>query len=430
MEEQLKSQFAELYKNEFAILDYLYKNLDFSAFKHALYNEANFYSTVAWYIDLLKEQEGSSEWELPMLNLIVAIEDYENDLKRFKFIYDFFTPLIVEWYKNHGEEERATYLSNSYSYITTCFERLFNNWMYSGICSDYVPEWFWIWFHGHDLEKKVLSDNLRNKSKTEETLRYIMSKMNEDNLSEDNSIESPSTQEDVSNKNKTTFTVSNLVSFTMIRVDGGSFRMGGFIDDEDSYPHERPRHDVSVSPFLIGETQVTQELWEAVMGGNPSQFKGKNKPVESVSWNDCVDFIHKLNELTGKHFRLPTEAEWEFAARGGRFSKNYTFSGSNDRNEVAWQPENSGHTTHEVKTKKPNELGIFDMSGNVLEWVDDWFGEYPDNTQTDPTGPSYGRYKVLRGGSWYNPSSFCRVSFRNYMEPECVNFMYGFRLAL
>ena len=246
----------------------------------------------------------------------------------------------------------------------------------------------------------------------------------------DNTIERTSKQEMDSYKNKTVFTVGEKVSFTMIRVDGGCFIMGGFVDEEDSYHHEGPRHDVSVSTFLIGETQVTQELWEAVMGSNPSQFKGKNKPVESVSWKDCVDFIHKLNEMTGKHFRLPTEAEWEYAARGGQLSKNYTFSGSNDRNEVAWQPENSEHTTHDVKTKKPNELGIFDMSGNVLEWVNDWFGEYPDEKQTDPTGPSYGRYKVLRGGSWYNPSSFCRVSFRNYMEPESVNFMYGIRLAL
>ena len=167
------------------------------------------------------------------------------------------------------------------------------------------------------------------------------------------------------------------------------------------------------------------------MGNNPSNFKGTNKPVEEVSWNDCQAFIKKLNEKTGKKFRLPTEAEWEFAARGGRLSKNFTYSGSNDRNEVAWHPGNRGtETTHEVKTKLPNELGIFDMSGNVLEWVNDWFDNYPYEKQTDPLGPSYGRYKVLRGGSWYNPSSFCRVSFRNYMEPDSKNFMYGLRLAL
>lgn len=231
--------------------------------------------------------------------------------------------------------------------------------------------------------------------------------------------------------NKTVFTVDDKVSFTMIRVDGGTFTMGGFEDDEDAYAHERPRHEVSVSTFLMGETQVTQELWEAVMGDNPSNFKGNNKPVELVSWNDCQTFIKKLNEKTGKKFRLPTEAEWEYAARGGRQSKDYTFSGSNNRNEVAWHPGNRGsETTHDVKTKLPNELGIYDMSGNVLEWVNDWFDNYPHEKQTDPTGPSYGRYKVLRGGSWYNPSSFCRVSFRNYMEPDSTNFMYGLRLAL
>ena len=231
--------------------------------------------------------------------------------------------------------------------------------------------------------------------------------------------------------NKTEFTVDDGVSFTMIRVDGGTFTMGGFIDDEDAYPHERPRHEVNVSTFLIGETQVTQELWEAVMGNNPSNFKGKKKPVEMVSWYDCQSFIKKLNEKTGMKFRLPTEAEWEFAARGGRLSKEYTFSGSDDRNEVAWHPGNRGtEATHEVKTKLPNELGIYDMSGNVLEWVNDWFGDYPSDKQTDPSGPASGQYKVLRGGSWRNPSSFCRVSFRNYMQPDSENFMFGFRLAL
>lgn len=228
--------------------------------------------------------------------------------------------------------------------------------------------------------------------------------------------------------NKTEFNVNGDVSFTMIRVNGGTFTMGGFVDDEDAYPHERPRHDVSVSTFLIGETQVTQELWEAVMGNNPSNFKGKNKPVEMVSWYDCQSFLKKLNEKTGMNFRLPTEAEWEYAARGGRLSKNYTFSGSNNRNEVAWCIGRGG--TQDVKTKQPNELGIFDMSGNVLEWVNDWFGEYPSDKQTEPSGPSSGQYKVLRGGSWYNPGSFCRVSFRNYMEPDSKKFMYGFRLAL
>ena len=241
-----------------------------------------------------------------------------------------------------------------------------------------------------------------------------------------------SSREDVASyADKTTFTVDNKVSFGMIRVDGGTFTMGGFIDDEEAYPHERPRHEVSVSSFLIGETQVTQELWETVMGDNPSNFKGRNKPVEMVSWHDCQSFVKKLNEKTGKKFRLPTEAEWEYAARGGQLSKNYTFSGSNDRDEVAWHPGNKGsEATHDVKTKLPNELGIYDMSGNVLEWVNDWFGEYPSGKQIDPTGPSSGRYKVLRGGSWRNPSAFCRVSFRNYMEPDSEDFMFGLRLAL
>ncbi len=226
------------------------------------------------------------------------------------------------------------------------------------------------------------------------------------------------------------FTV-NGVSFTMIKVDGGTFRMGATSElggDADS--DEKPVHSVTLSDYYIGETEVTQELWEAVMGSNPSDFKGSQNPVEKVSWHDCKEFITKLNRLTGKNFRLPTEAEWEYAARGGNKSKGYKYSGSNTIGNVAWYWDNSSSATHNVKTKSPNELGIYDMSGNVLEWCEDWKGDYSSGSQTNPTGPSSGSYRVSRGGSWYDYARFCRVSFRDYGNPGSGYYSLGLRLCL
>ncbi|MBR7028214.1 MAG: SUMF1/EgtB/PvdO family nonheme iron enzyme, partial [Bacteroidaceae bacterium] len=193
------------------------------------------------------------------------------------------------------------------------------------------------------------------------------------------------------------------VSFKMIAVEGGTFLMGSPESDADTDDDEKPQHEVTLSNYYIGETEVTQELWETVMGSNPSEFKGPKLPVENVSWDDCQTFIGKLNAQTGKTFRLPTEAEWEYAARGGKKSKGYTYSGSNTIGNVAWYDGNSGGTTHEVSTKQANELGIYDMSGNVLEWCQDWYGAtyYENSSTTAPQGPASGTYRVLRGGSWY-----------------------------
>ena len=228
-----------------------------------------------------------------------------------------------------------------------------------------------------------------------------------------------------------TYTVSG-VSFTMIAVDGGTFTMGATSEQGSDYDDdERPTHQVTLSSFAIGQTEVTQELWQAVMGSNPSNFKGAKRPVESVSWNDCQTFITKLNQLTGKKFRLPTEAEWEYAARGGKNSKGYKYAGSNAIDDVAWYDGNSGET-HEVAKKKPNELGLYDMSGNVWEWCQDWYGSsyYSNSPQTNPTGPSSGSDRVLRGGSWFSSAGRCRVSYRSSSYPD-NRFSYdGLRLAL
>lgn len=244
-------------------------------------------------------------------------------------------------------------------------------------------------------------------------------------LKEASQQQTPTTTVSSSTSNSETITV-NGVSFNMIRVEGGTFQMGS----ETGYDSEKPVHQVTLSCFSIGQTEVTQELWRAVMGSNPSHFKGSKRPVEQVNWNDCQTFITKLNRLTGKTFRLPTEAEWEYAAHGGNKSKDYEYSGSNEIDDVAWYGDNSGGTTHDVATKSPNELGIYDMSGNVWEWCQDWYGKYSSGSQTKPTGPTSGSNRVKRGGSWGSSATICRVAYRYYNTPTSTYSYYGFRLAL
>lgn len=230
---------------------------------------------------------------------------------------------------------------------------------------------------------------------------------------------------------KTPFTV-NGVSFNMIAVKGGTFTMGATSEQgDDAYSYEKPTHQVTLSDYCIGETEVTQELWQAVMGSNPSNFTGNlQRPVEKVSWNDCQEFIKKLNQLTGKTFRLPTEAEWEYAARGGSQSKGYKYAGSNTIGDVAWYTSNSSSTTHPVKQKQANELGLYDMSGNVWEWCQDWYDSYSSTPQTNPAGPSSGSIRVFRGGSWGADARDCRVSRRYNNTPTFRYCLLGLRLAL
>ena len=226
-----------------------------------------------------------------------------------------------------------------------------------------------------------------------------------------------------------TFTV-NGVSFEMIAVKGGTFTMGCTSEQGGDFDgDETPTDSVTLSDYYIGKFEVTQELWQAVMGSNPSYFKGNNLPVEQVSWNDVQEFITKLNQKTGANFRLPTEAEWEYAARGGNKSNSYKYSGSNTIGNVAWYWDNSNSETHQVGTKSPNELGIYDMSGNVWEWCQDWYGDYSSGSQTNPTGPSSGSKRVARGGSWDGGAWNCRVSNRGSGTPDYRSNFLGFRLA-
>ena len=225
-------------------------------------------------------------------------------------------------------------------------------------------------------------------------------------------------------------TTKDFGNIEMVFVEGGTFTMGATAEQEsDAYDFESPTHSVTLSSYYIGKYEVTQAQWRAVMGSNPSCFTGDNLPVEQVSWNDIQEFITKLNQQTGKTFRLPTEAEWEYAARGGNKSKGYKYSGSNTIGDVAWYGNNSSNTTHPVGQKAPNELGIYDMSGNVWEWCQDWYGSYSADSQTNPTGPSRGSTRVLRGGSWGSNARNCRVSIRNILNPDYGYDNNGFRLV-
>ncbi len=214
----------------------------------------------------------------------------------------------------------------------------------------------------------------------------------------------------------------------LVCLQGGTFEMGDTFGDGES--DEKPVHSVTLSAFCIGKTEVTQGQWQQVMGSNPSNFKGNDRPVEQVSWNDVQEFLQKVNQKTGKKFRLPTEAEWEYAARSG--GNKETYAGTSNEGELgqyAWYSANSGRQTHPVGTKRPNGLGLYDMSGNVWEWVQDWKGGYPSSAQRDPQGPSSGSYRVIRGGSWFYDARYARAAIRYGYGPGYRDSYLGFRLA-
>uniref|UniRef100_UPI004027480C SUMF1/EgtB/PvdO family nonheme iron enzyme n=1 Tax=Prevotella sp. TaxID=59823 RepID=UPI004027480C len=231
--------------------------------------------------------------------------------------------------------------------------------------------------------------------------------------------------------NTITIPVKNGISIEMVKVEAGSFNMGATPEMENPFDSEKPVHRVTLTNnYYIGKYEVTQALWQAVMGSNPSNFKGDDLPVEKVSWDDCQDFISKLNAMTGKRFRLPSEAEWEYAARGGNKSRGYQYSGSNVLRDVAWYSGNSSSRTHAVGTKQPNELGIYDMTGNVGEWCQDRHDNYSSSPQTNPTSAVSELGRVHRGGGWVDSARFCRSSCRLDFTPGLRCFYVGLRLVL
>lgn len=225
--------------------------------------------------------------------------------------------------------------------------------------------------------------------------------------------------------------VKDGITIEMVKVEAGTFMMGATPEMDNAWNDEKPVHQVTLTQdYYLGKYEVTQALWQAVMGNNPSYFKGDNLPVEQISWNDCQEFIEKLSNITSRKFRLPTEAEWEYAARGGKKGRGYRYSGSDNLADVAWYEGNSNGMPQPVGTKQMNELGIYDMTGNISEWCQDWFGEYSTSCQTNPIGVGSGMHHVDRGGNWYCKSGGCRSSNRSHYEPEeCKKFL-GFRLAL
>ena len=260
----------------------------------------------------------------------------------------------------------------------------------------------------------------------------------------------PVVQTPVTNGDIIYIPVKDGISIDMVRVEAGTFTMGATPEMKSPYDDEKPKHRVTLTnDYYIGKYEVTQALWKAVMGDNPSKFKGENLPVEQVSWNDCQIFIGKLNNITGKTFRLPTEAEWEYAARGGKKSKGYGFSGSKDPykvawyisnseqysgsnniSDVAWYTDNSGSKTHAVGSKQENELGIYDMSGNVWEWCQDRFGSYSSSPQNNPTGAISGSNRVYRGGCWSDNVWYCYSYYRLGSSSNSSSIALGLRLIL
>ena len=234
-----------------------------------------------------------------------------------------------------------------------------------------------------------------------------------------------------SGSNEISIPVKNGITIGMVKVEAGTFMMGATSEMEDPLSWEKPVHQVTLTrDYYMGKYEVTQALWQAVMGSNPSKFKGDDLPVEQVSWNDCLEFIDKLNSMTGRKFRLPTEAEWEYAARGGKKSRGYQYSGSSNISDVAWYDGNSGSKTRPVGTKQANELGIYDMSGNVWELCQDWYDSYVSSSQTNPTGAVSGSYRVIRGGCWYDNARYCRLSYRGNVTPDYRCNSHGLRLVL
>jgi len=224
----------------------------------------------------------------------------------------------------------------------------------------------------------------------------------------------------------------------MVFVEGGTFMIGS---PEVTSGYEYPAHKVTVSSFYIGKYEITQKQWKLIMGTSLKQQcvragetsiegEGDDYPMYYVSWEDAQEFIRRLNEATGKQYRLPTEAEWEYAARGGNKSKNYKYSGSNNLDDVAWYRSNSEGSTRPIGTKRPNELEIYDMSGNVWEWCYDWAERYSSSDQHDPIGPSSGATRVIRGGDWNNGDHYCRVSARSWHPPIYASYLLGFRVVL
>ena len=283
---------------------------------------------------------------------------------------------------------------------------------------------------GYDSEEGTVKLKASTPSNLQITLSKEAMATQQSSVTQPTVVQQPVAQTSVTNSDNITIPVKDGISIDMVRVEAGTFTMGATPEMKNPFDDEKPTHQVTLTnDYYIGKYEVTQALWKAVMGNNPSKHKGDNLPVEQVSWNDCQEFIDKLNSITGKTFRLPTEAEWEYAARGGKKSRGYQYSGSNNLSDVAWYADNSGSKTHAVGSKQANELGIYDMTGNVWEWCQDWYGRYDSSSQVNPTGANSGSYRVSHGGSWSFTARNCRSSCRDDITPGYRLNDLGLRLV-
>ena len=284
---------------------------------------------------------------------------------------------------------------------------------------------------GYESEEGTVKLKASTPSNLQITLSKEAMATQQNSVTQPTVVQQPVAQTSVTNSDNITIPVKDGISIDMVRVEAGMFTMGATPEMENPFGDEKPPHQVTLTnDYYIGKYEVTQALWQAVMGNNPSIFNCDNLPVEYVSWDDCQEFISKLNRITGKTFRLPTEAEWEYAARGGNKSRGYLYSGSNNISDVAWYDGNSRNITHPVGSKQANELGIYDMSGNVYEWCQDWKSTYSSSSKVNPTGATSGSSRVYRGGSWNNTARFCRSSYSYSVTPGYRCIFLGLRLAL
>ena len=284
---------------------------------------------------------------------------------------------------------------------------------------------------GYESEEGTVKLKASAPSNLQITLTKEVMATQQSSVTQPTVAQQPVVQTPATNSNNISIPVKDGINIDMVRVEAGTFTMGATPEMEKPFDNEKPAHQVTLTnDYYIGKYEVTQALWQAVMGNNPSNFKGDNLPVEQVSWNDCQEFISKLNNITGKAFRLPTEAEWEYTARGGKKSRGYQYSGSNNISDVAWYNENSGSTTHPVGSKQANELGIYDMTGNVREWCQDRYEKYRSSSQGNLTDATSDSFRVFRGGSWSSLAGGCRSSFRSRIFPNFSNQGLGLRLVL
>ena len=288
-----------------------------------------------------------------------------------------------------------------------------------------------VFCNGYESEEGMVKLKASAPSNIQITLTKEATATQQSTVSQPVVAQQPVAQTPVSNVDNMSIPVKDGISIDMVRVEAGTFTMGATPETEDPFDNEKPAHQVTLTnDYYIGKYEVTQALWQAVMGNNPSEFKGGNLPVEMVSWDECQEFISKLNSITGKTFRLPTEAEWEYAARGGKNSRGYQYSGSNKLSKVAWYDGNSGNKTHVVGSKQGNELGIFDMSGNVCEWCQDLYYNYSSSSKANPTSANSGSYRVSRGGCLYANAVGCSLSYRLFNSSGYRYYNLGLRLVL